>query len=282
MAEHQDRVREFPYTRKDFDQLRKIANAHTGIVVNDDKYDMYYARLTKRLRTLGIPSFSQYINYLKANEELEFTEFINSITTNLTSFFRENHHFEALRNTIIPHIIRHKSHDKTLRIWSSGCSTGEEPYSIAMVVLEELRKYPGWQAQMLASDIDSNVLETAARGVYGLERVNGLSQEVKKRWFFKGKGRNHGKVRVNPALQKLITFKQINLMHPWPVKDQFDIIFCRNVVIYFDNPTKKKLINRFYQQLLPESYLIMGHSESLQAISDQFLTIGKTMYRKKH
>jgi len=273
--------REYAFTEKDFNKLRKIANDHTGIIVTDDKYDMYYARLVKRLRAFQLGSFADYIKYLNTNIDTEFTPFIDSITTNLTSFFREPHHFDVMKSTVIPDLCTRADVAQGLKVWSAGCSTGEEPYTVAITLLEGLEGIrPAPRASILASDIDTTVLATASRGVYEISRVESLEKSIKKRWFFKGKGSNSGNVRVSPELRDIIDFKQVNLMQEWPMRNKFHIIFCRNVVIYFDKPTKIKLLNRYADQLVDGGYMILGHSESIQGMSDRFETIGKTVYKK--
>ena len=276
----ENKTREFKFTEKDFNSLRKISNQHTGIIVTDDKYDMYYSRLVKRIRKLGLKSFSEYVSYLKANEAAEFTPFIDSITTNLTSFFREKHHFDQMRSELIPEMCQRSDVSGGIKIWSAGCSTGEEPYTIAMTFAEGLANKPGMKAKIMASDIDTTVLSKASSGVYDIERVQGLPGNIKKRWFFRGKGSNSGKVKISPELHKMMEFKQVNLMQDWPMKERFHLLFCRNVVIYFDRPTKIKLFERFANQIVEGGFMILGHSESLQGLTDRFETIGKTVYRK--
>ncbi|MCW8853569.1 MAG: protein-glutamate O-methyltransferase CheR [Gammaproteobacteria bacterium] len=282
MAVKINNTREYVFTEKDFNKLRKIANSHTGIIVTDDKYDMYYARLVKRIRTLGLASFADYVKYLDANMDSEFTPFIDSITTNLTSFFREPHHFEVMKSKIIPEISARPDAAQGIKVWSAGCSTGEEPYTLAITMLEGLEMVrPAPKVSILASDIDTTVLAKASRGIYEISRVEGLDSSIKRRWFFRGKGNNHGHVRVSPELQNILEFKQVNLMEKnWPMKNKFHIIFCRNVVIYFDKPTKMNLFHRYADQLVDGGYMILGHSESLQGMSDRFETIGKTVYKK--
>ena len=270
--------REFEFTWEDFDVLRKLSNEHSGIIVSDDKFDMFYSRLSKRLRTLRLNSFREYGALLRTNPEPEFTEFINAITTNLTSFFRENHHFEFLRETLLPEILRRNAASRQVRVWSAGCSTGEEPYSIAMTLLESLPH--GWNAKILATDLDTQVLATASQGVYNQDRVSGISEERLNRWFMKGKGANQSKVRIRPALQELVSFNQLNLMGEWPMSGPFDVIFCRNVLIYFDRQTKIELVNRYADILVDGSCLFIGHSESLNQLTDQVKLVGKTIYRK--
>lgn len=273
-----DKQREFLYTREDFDFLRKMSNEHSGILVPDDKFDMFYSRLSKRVRMHGLANFKEYCLYLKNNPEKEFTEFINAVTTNLTSFFREQHHFDFLKNTVIPEILQRNAAKKTIRVWSAGCSTGEEPYSIAMTLLENVPS--NWEIKILATDLDTNVLQTAADGIYTNDRVAGLPPESLKRWFKKGKGQHAVKVRMNRELQAIIHFKQLNLMQEWPMKSYFDFIFCRNVLIYFDRDTKERLAQRYGEFLSTGSHLFIGHSESLNHLDTGFELIGHTIYKK--
>jgi len=271
--------KEFEFTRKDFDFLRTLSNRHTGIVVTDDKFDMFYSRLARRLRVLKMSSFSQYCDFLKNNPDSgEVTELINAVTTNLTAFFRENHHFEYLRDHAIPERMA-ANPDRKLEIWSAGCSTGEEPYSLAITLAEMGHKLGGWDARITATDIDSNVLAKAASGVYTLDRVNGIERSRLKRWFLKGTGKQQGQVRVKPDLQRNIDFRLLNLMQGWREEPK-DIIFCRNVIIYFDKESKKKLVERYADTLKPGGFLFIGHSESLYQVSDRFELIGHTVYRK--
>jgi chemotaxis protein methyltransferase CheR len=187
--------REFEYTRSDFDFLRKISNKHSGILVPDDKFDMFYSRLSRRVRMHGLANFKEYCSFLKNNHESEFTEFINAVTTNLTSFYREQHHFDYLKNTVIPELLKKNNTTKTITCWSAGCSTGEEPYSIAMTLLENVPS--NWTIKILATDLDTNVLQTAASGVYTSDRVDGLPSNTLKRWFKKGSGGNGSKVKIS-------------------------------------------------------------------------------------
>lgn len=270
--------REFEYTREDFDFLRKISNEHSGILVPDDKFDMFYSRLSKRVRMHKLANFKQYCQYLKNNHEQEFTEFINAVTTNLTSFFREQHHFDYLKNTVLPEVIKRNSNSRTIKVWSAGCSTGEEPYSIAMTLLENVPS--GWDMKILATDLDTNVLQSAASGVYSNSKVEGLPTNTLKRWFKKGAGQNANKVKVSKECQALIHFKQLNLMKEWPMKSYFDFIFCRNVLIYFDRETKERLAQRYGNLLVTGSHLFIGHSESLNQLETDFDLIGKTIYKK--
>ena len=270
--------REFAYTRDDFNVLRKLSNDYSGILVPDDKFDMFYSRLSRRLRILGFSSFKEYCQHLQQHSDLEFTEFINAVTTNLTSFFRENHHFEYLRDQVIPELLKKNNQQRTLKVWSAGCSTGEEPYSIAMTLLEYLPS--GWNVKILATDLDTHVLATAAAGTYSADRVDGLPETILKRWFMRGKGAQQNRVRIKQELRQLVTFKQLNLMGEWPMKNLFDVIFCRNVLIYFDRETKQTLARRYADLLPGGACLFLGHSESLHQLSTDFRLIGNTIYRK--
>lgn len=258
--------------------------ARTGIVLSDVKKDMVYSRLAKRVRQLGLESFSSYCGLVQnesANSQ-ELVNLTNAITTNLTSFFRESHHFDYLSATILPELQRNNAVSKRIRIWSAGCSTGEEPYSIAITLRDSMRNIDSWDVRLLATDLDTNVLDTASKGVYKEERVDGISNAVRKRWFLKGRNELAGMVRAREELRNLISFKQLNLMGDWPLKGPLDVIFCRNVVIYFDLETQRRLINRYADLLAPGGYLIMGHSENLHKVSKRFKLIEKTIYQLDH
>ncbi len=270
--------REFEYTYEDFDILRSLSNKHSGIIVPDDKFDMFYSRLSKRLRFHGLKTFRQYCEFLQASPEQEFTAFINAVTTNLTSFFREQHHFEYLRDKLVPELLRKNQNSKKIRVWSAGCSTGEEPYSLAMTLLESVPV--GWDIKILATDLDTQVLEKAASGIYQIDRVSNLEKAVLKHWFRRGKGSQSNKAKIVKPCRDLISFKQLNLMQEWTIKSHFDFIFCRNVLIYFDRETKQNLVQRYAELLKPGSCLFIGHSESLHQVESPFQTIGQTIYKK--
>lgn len=273
-------AREYQYTQRDFDFLRRLSNERTGIVVTDDKFDMFYSRLARRVRALGLTSFADYCDYLEqpANDE-ELIELVNALTTNLTSFFREKHHFGYLSDKALPEFLQRDASSRSLRVWSAGCSTGEEAYSLAMVLAEQERPLRGWDVEVLASDIDSNVLAQAQAGIYTLARVEGLSQARLKAFFQKGRGRQQGNVRVRDVLRRMIQFRLVNLMDRFAVEQQ-DVIFCRNVIIYFDRETKRRLLDKFADALVDGGYLFVGHSESLHQVTDRFQLIGDTIYRK--
>lgn len=272
--------REFEFTDANFERIRQFVTEHTGIVLSDAKKDMVYGRLSKRIRKGGFGSFDAFCDALETGDEDEQDFMINAITTNLTAFFREKHHFEFLAHTVIPELIEKKSHNKRIRIWSAGCSTGEEPYSIAMVLKEFLPDFDQWDVKILATDLDVNVVAQGQSGIYRADRIEGLPDERIKRWFKRGRGDKANMVKVSPELQQMISFKRLNLLKEWPMKGQFDFMFCRNVVIYFDKDTQRILFERYADILAPEAHLFIGHSETLYKVSTRFDSLGHTIYRK--
>ena len=272
--------REFEFTHKDFEFIRDLVGERTGIVLSDHKLDMVYGRLSRRLRKLNIQKFNDYLHLLRQDDETELVEFTNALTTNLTSFFREPHHFDFLKKEALPYFLKQRSNHR-LRVWSAGCSTGEEPYTIAMTLREAVPNMDKWDVKVLATDLDSNVVAKGKSGVYEESRLNGVSSERIKKWFRKGRGEQSENVKVSAQLQDLITFNQLNLMNDWPMRGPFDVIFCRNVVIYFSKDTQRILFNRFADVLADDGYLIVGHSESLHKVTDRFQLIGKTIYKKR-
>ena len=273
--------REFEFTEQHFNWLKKQVMEKTGIALSDQKTDLVYGRLARRLRKLNLDNFDQYCKLLRKNTDNELIEFVNLITTNLTSFFREQHHFDFLNKTALKYLLNERKQEKRLRIWSAGCSTGEEPYSIAMTVLETIANINEWDIRILATDIDTNVLKKASEGLYDKQRIEDLSKTQTRKWFLKAKnGGQPDKVKVNPRLQDLITFKQLNLMGDWPMQGQFDVLFCRNVIIYFNKETQRVLFDRFANIMKEDAYLFLGHSESLFKVTDRFTLLGNTIHRK--
>ncbi len=266
--------REFVYTDADFERVRKIIYKKAGINLSDSKKQLVYSRLARRLRLLHLPDFTAYLRFLENTEE-EQQEFVNALTTNLTAFFREEHHF-----TILHQFAKNFKQNRKLRVWCAAASTGEEPYSIAITLAEAFGSYEP-PVEIVASDIDSNVLTEGAKGVYHYNRIENLSIERKKQFFLKGKsGDNAGKVKIVSSLRQLIEFKRINLLDPtWPLTGQFDIIFCRNVMIYFDKDTQLKLLEKMVKYLHPEGLYIAGHSESFTQAAHLVKLIGKTTYK---
>jgi chemotaxis protein methyltransferase CheR len=241
-------------------------------------------RLYRRLRALRLPDFGSYCELLSNDPHSELGELASAISTNVTSFFREVHHYDLLVDELLPRWLQEKRRGgDRLRIWSAGCSTGEEPYALAMVLAEALERHgaDAVDAKILATDLSPQALEAAHRGTYPLERLAGISDERRRRWMLRGSGEYEGLASVHPRLRELVTIRPLNLLHEWPMSGPFDAIFCRNVVIYFDQPTKQRLFQR-YSQLLPVGgYLFLGHSESLHGINDDFELIGRTVYRKR-
>jgi chemotaxis protein methyltransferase CheR len=273
-----DRVeQEFAFGKADFDRVRQLIYQRAGISLHAGKQAMVYSRLSRRLRETGHRSFADYLKWLEqhtgASGEAEWQEFINCLTTNLTSFFREEHHFHALAEDL-----KARRGAQPPRIWCSAASTGEEPYSIAMVVAEALGANSG--AKILASDIDTKVLATAQRGAYSAES-RGLSPERLKRHFLRGTGANAGFIRVKPELARMIEFRSFNLMSAqWSLGEPFDIVFCRNVMIYFDAPTQRKVLERMHGVLRPGGLLYVGHSENFTDARELFQLRGKTIYAR--
>ncbi|TDJ66743.1 MAG: chemotaxis protein CheR [Proteobacteria bacterium] len=272
--------REYAFSDGDFNRLRNLVADHTGISLSDAKKDLVYGRLSKRLRALGLTSFSTYADYVADDVGDEIENFTNAITTNLTSFFRESHHFEHLEKIVLPILKMSNAKSRRIRIWSAGCSTGEEPYSIAISVIEADPELANWDVKILATDLDSNCVRHAAVGIYDHERIESLPDERRCRWFRKGSGEFEGKVLVDHQLQDMITFKELNLMHDWPIRGPFDMIFCRNVIIYFDKATQRVLFKRFARLVADDAYLYLGHSESLFNVTEQFKLLERTIYRR--
>jgi len=265
--------REFHFTQEDFERVRELIYRQAGISLAPVKRDMVYSRLARRLRALNYRTFAEYLAYLQSNDE-EWETFINSLTTNLTSFFREAHHFDILAE----HLSRLQH--RPLRIWCSAASTGEEPYSLAITACEVFDSLSP-PVQIVASDIDTNVLATAQRGIYPLERVARLDAGRLKRFFLKGTGTQSGQARVRPELQKLISFMRINLLDTqWPLRNELDAIFCRNVMIYFDKPTQYQILKKFRPLLCENGLLFAGHSESFMHAADLFRSLGRTVYER--
>ncbi len=274
--------REFPMMDTDFDFIARMANEKTGIQLGKHKRDMIYSRIVRRIRSLNLQTFSEYCDYLKSHQNEEMTNFINAITTNLTSFFREEHHFDFLKDTVIPEIKSKNTVSKKLRVWSAGCSTGEEPYSLAMTFHSAFSDARGWDIKVLATDLDTNVVLHGKTGVYVQDRVDGLPASILKKNFNEvvpasGRGRAY---EMSPHLKQYITFNRLNLLSDWPMKGKFDVIFCRNVVIYFNKDTQRILFDRYADMLKPNGYLFIGHSETLHGVTKRFESLGRTIYRK--
>jgi len=266
--------REFVWTNADFARVQALIYQRAGISLHDGKHAMVYSRLSRRLRDTGHTSFHDYLCWLETHDGPEWQEFVNALTTNLTAFFREQHHFEIFAS----HLRSRPS--ANWRVWCNAASTGEEPYSIVITALEALGANASFK--LTASDIDSRVLATAAQGVYRLDSVKGLSPERLQKFFLKGKGGNAGMVRAKPELRRAIDFMSVNLIRDdWPFKEPFDVVFCRNVMIYFDAPTQRRVLERIHRVLKPGGMLFVGHAENFSESKDLFTLRGKTVYERR-
>lgn len=267
--------REFDWTAADFDRVQALIYQRAGISLHDGKHAMVYSRLSRRLRDTGHQSFREYLSWLENHDGPEWQEFVNALTTNLTSFFREHHHFEIFSD----HLSAGKARENW-RIWCSAASTGEEPYSIVMTAMEALGTNARFK--LTASDIDSKVLATAAKGVYRFENMKNVSDLQLQQFFLRGKGANSGMVRVKPELQRFVEFIIVNLIRDdWPFRDVFDVVFCRNVMIYFDAPTQRKVLERIHRVMAPGGLLFVGHAENFSESRDLFVLKGKTVYERR-
>lgn len=271
-------------TDKEFQAFRKLIFHEAGISLSDAKRALVASRLARRLRHFGFTSYAQYYQYLMDQDPdgVERVQMVNCLTTNKTNFFREPHHFTFLREHVMPQLqaqVRQGAPAR-MRFWSAGCSTGEEPYSLAMTVREALPSLVNWDIKILASDIDTSVLQTAERGIYAADRLEGVSDERHRRHFLRGRGEWAGTYQIKSELQQVIAFRRINLNEePWPIRTRFHAILCRNVVIYFNRETQRRLFERFAEVLEPNGHLIVGHSEALVGLSERFLPLRGSVYR---
>ncbi|HEY3327360.1 MAG TPA: CheR family methyltransferase [Novimethylophilus sp.] len=264
--------RDFHFTDHDFQRIRKLIYDHAGIALSDAKRDLVYSRLARRLRANSINIFSQYLSFLAGNTQ-EWEAFVNSLTTNLTSFFRENHHFPLLAEHI-----KRVMHRKPLQLWCAAASTGEEAYSMAMTMVDLFGSFKP-PVHIFATDIDTNVLRKAESGIYGEDRIEKLPAETIDRFFRRDNGGNEKVVTVRQELRDMITFRQLNLLdNSWSAQGPFEAIFCRNVMIYFDKPTQYSILKKFIPAMRQDSLLFAGHSESFYHAGDLFKLRGKTVY----
>lgn len=271
-----DSDKEFSFERHDFERVRTLIYHRAGIALAESKQEMVYSRLARRLRVLGMNSFASYLHFLESDSaNPEWEEFTNALTTNLTSFFREAHHFPILAEHV-------KSVAKPIKIWCSASSTGEEAYSIAITLCEAFGTLNP-PATIVATDIDTHVIEIAKAGIYPFERVDKLTHEQLKKYFLKGKGHREGFVKVRPELMKMIEFKPLNLLDAhWPIQGPFDVIFCRNVMIYFDKQTQAQILKKFVPLMKSDGLLFAGHSENFLYATTDLKLRGKTVYELNH
>ncbi|HEY6255229.1 MAG TPA: protein-glutamate O-methyltransferase CheR [Xanthobacteraceae bacterium] len=272
--------REFAFSKGDFEFLVRLAYERAGISLSDSKRNLVYGRLSRRLRALGLTSFAAYRAHLEADAS-EIERFINSISTNHTKFFRETHHFTHFRSSVAQTFAQQdqKRAVRRLRVWSAGCSTGEEPYTIALVLRREITDIARHDVRILATDIDTDVLAKASQGEYAADALESIPDPFC-RYFQPAQESNPPTVKIVHDVRSLITFRRLNLMEAWPMKGPFDAIFCRNVMIYFDGPTKSKLIERFIRLIKPGGWLYIGHSESLLGSHPGLHLMGRTIYRR--
>jgi chemotaxis protein methyltransferase CheR len=273
-------------TEAEFKVFRDLIHAHTGIALGPQKRLLLEARLAKRLRSLRLSSFTEYHRYLLEQDATgeELTRCLNAITTNKTDFFREEHHFRYLAEEWVPALRTGyaRTGSRTVRVWSAGCSTGEEPYTIGMTLLEAFGAARGWDIRILASDIDTEVLDRAAAGIYSLEQAAAVAKPLLARYCLRGIGDRAGFVCMRPELRALVTFRRINFLDdPWPIRTRFDAIFCRNVLIYFDRPTQQRVLERFVGLLKDDAVLFLGHSENIHGLVSGIDHIGNTIYRRR-
>ena len=269
--------REFAFTKHDFDRVRDLIYRHAGIRLKDSKEHMVYSRLARRLRATGKTSCSAYLAHAEADAD-EWQNFVNALTTNLTAFFREPHHFAILSDYL--NQIKDVARRRPIAIWCAAASSGEEAYSIAITAADFFGSLTP-PVRIFATDIDTQVLARAEQGVYTAERVQKLPPDMLKRYFLNGQGANQGRVKIRRELRRLITFRELNLLaDQWKIHSQFDAIFCRNVMIYFDKPTQYRILQRFEPLLRPEGLLFAGHSENFHHAAELFKPCGKTVYRR--
>jgi chemotaxis protein methyltransferase CheR len=272
-SELKDVEREYKFTVQDFERVKKLIYNRAGISLSSSKQNMVYSRLVKRLRVNGYASFKEYLDSLESPNSHEWEAFTNALTTNLTAFFREQHHFPILEQ----HVEKRRNNGK-IHLWCSASSTGEEPYSMAMSMVQIFNTLTP-PVHILATDLDTQVLAKAQAGIYPMEKLEKLPKEKLRKFFFRGKGIHAGYAMVRPELRNMITFRQLNLLDAnWPVRGPFDAIFCRNVMIYFDKQTQYKILKKFVPLLAPNGLLFAGHSESFQHAADLFKLREKTVY----
>ena len=268
-------------TDAEFRKFSELIYEHVGISLKPEKKELLNARLGKRLRACGIGSYKEYFDYIRRPDQQdgEFVHFLNSVSTNFTSFFREISHFDYLRTKVLPELAA-RERGREFFFWSSASSSGEEPYTMAMILEQFAESRPGFRYKILATDISTRVLEMAARGVYSTDQIAKVPQEFLKKYFQRGVGKNAGRVRIRKEVRAHVNFKRFNLMHDFPWRGEMDVIFCRNVMIYFDQETQARLVKKFYQCLRKGGYLFIGHSESIASIKHEFVQVEATTYKK--
>lgn len=272
---------EFPFTWSDFRQIAELVHSEAGIVLTEAKVNLVYSRLAKRLRTIGLRTFREYCALIQGAEGIDERQaMIAAMTTNVTRFFRESHHFDYLRTRVLPALLENARRGGKVRVWSAGCSSGEEAYSIGLTILELAPDVVDMDVRILASDIDPEMLRRGSTGIYPVRQMGDIPAELRRKWFRPVLG-SSGDLEIGDELQELVRFRELNLLREWPMKGRFDIIFCRNVMIYFDDETQNTVWGRFADILRPGGTLCIGHSERIAVNSHPFDLVGQTIYRRQ-
>jgi chemotaxis protein methyltransferase CheR len=275
--------REETISNSDFGRLRSFIYAQSGINLNVDKKTMLELRVKRRLKSLNLTSFSEYCEYLFGHQgqKEEIVHFLDVVTTNKTDFFREPDHFEYMTHTALPELIARNGRERSVLVWSAGCSTGEEPYTLAIVMNEFKLTHPGFQFRVLATDISTTVLKKATLGIYSEEVVRPVASDLRRRYFMRSRDRNSNLLRVVPELRQLVEFRRLNFKDAdYGMTEKVDMIFCRNVIIYFDRATQEQILQKLTQHLLPEGYCFVGHSETLHGMDLPLMPVAPALYRR--
>jgi chemotaxis protein methyltransferase CheR len=272
---------EFPFTWHDFRQIAELVHSEAGIVLTETKVNLVYSRLAKRLRAIGLRTFREYCALVQGVEGVDERQaMISAMTTNVTRFFRESHHFDYLRTEVLPDLLASAQKGGKVRIWSAGSSSGEEAYSIAVTLLSMDPNVADRDVRILASDIDPEMLRRGSNGVYPVAQMGDIPLELRRKWFKPVPSSNGSELEVGPEMHELVRFRELNLLREWPMKGRFDVIFCRNVMIYFDDDTQSKVWDRFAGLLRPGGTLCIGHSERIILGSHPYDLVGQTIYRR--
>lgn len=273
---------EFPFTWSDFRQIAELVHSEAGIVLTESKANLVYSRLAKRLRAIGLRSFREYCALVLGEQGIDERQaMIAAMTTNVTRFFRESHHFDYLRTRVLPELLEEVRRGGKLRLWSAGCSSGEEPYSIALTVLGLAPDAAELDVRILATDIDPDMLRRGNTGIYPARQMGDIPLEMRRRWFRALPGSNGDELEVGEEMHELVRFRELNMLREWPMKGMFDIIFCRNVMIYFDDDTQNTVWDRFARILRPGGTLCIGHSERIVVANHPYDLVGQTIYRRQ-
>lgn len=273
---------EFPFTWSDFRQIAALVHSQAGIVLTESKVNLVYSRLAKRLRAIGLKTFREYCALVQGEDGVDERQtMIAAMTTNVTRFFREAHHFDYLRDEVLPGLKRAALAGKRVRIWSAGCSSGEEPYSIALTLLAMIPEAGRLDVRILATDIDPNMIARGRAGIYDQKLIESIPREMRGRFLSPVEEGGAATHQINSELRELVRFNELNLLEPWPMRGKFDVIFCRNVMIYFDEPTQNSIWSRFAELLPPHAPLFIGHSERIATDKQPFDLIAQTTYRRR-